>query len=142
MQYKLLLIPMLMCTPGVALGQSDCSHASDQATLTACANASKASAPQLKTVYGHIADNTVYAQIIDRLAYDERAKGLLVSAQLAWIAFRDAECAFSTSATTGGSAHPMAQATCMGAITQARVQELQKFLNCEKGDLSCPVPPE
>jgi uncharacterized protein YecT (DUF1311 family) len=131
---KPLLIAILMFTPGIAWAQSDCSHASDQATLTACANASfKASDAEL---------NSVFRQIEGRLAHDEHAKGLLVSAQRAWITFRDAECAFSTSATTGGSAHPMAQATCMGAITQDRVKELRRYLNCEEGDLSCPVPPK
>jgi len=50
--------------------------------------------------------NTLYKEITQRLAGDEATLHLLTAAQRAWIAFRDAECAFSASGVEGGSAYP------------------------------------
>ena len=41
--------------------------------------------------------NVLYRQITARLKDDKATTELLVAAQRAWVAFRDAECAFSAS---------------------------------------------
>lgn len=113
---------------------ADCSNATDQATLNICADkALKASDAEL---------NAVYKTIIRRLADDADTERKLVAAQRAWIAFRDAECTFSSSGTSGGSIYPMIHAMCLDGLTRARTTDLKALLNCEEGDMSCPVPAE
>jgi uncharacterized protein YecT (DUF1311 family) len=111
-----------------------CDDASDQATMNACADkALKASDAEL---------NAVYRTITHRLASDPETEKQLVAAQRAWIAFRDAECKFSSSGTSGGSAYPMVHSMCLDGLTRARTKDLKALLTCEEGDMSCPVPAE
>ncbi|MCX5581020.1 lysozyme inhibitor LprI family protein [Kaistia terrae] len=112
----------------------DCDNAPDQATMSLCADkALKATDKRL---------NTVYQAITRRLADDPDSTKLLVTTQRAWIAFRDAECTFRSSGTSGGSAYPMVYSTCLDGLTRSRLDELKAFLTCQEGDMSCPVPAE
>lgn len=63
----------------------------------------------------------------------------LTEAQRAWIKFRDAECKFQGSATEGGSIQPTMVADCLKTVTQQRSKDLNYYLTCEDGDLSCPT---
>ena len=110
----------------------DCSSAQSQADMTACADR------QFKQADAEL--NASYKQIMARLKDDADTSKLLVSAQKAWVAFRDAECSFSSSAAIGGSIHPMLVAQCREGLTRKRVDDLKVYLSCEEGDLSCPVP--
>ena len=103
-----------------------------QTGLTGCANASYQASDR--------ALNAVYKDIVARLATDAPARKLLADSQKAWIAFRDAECAFKVSSSLGGSIYPMEMAICLDERTRARLGELRAYLKCEEGDLSCPVP--
>jgi uncharacterized protein YecT (DUF1311 family) len=85
--------------------------------------------------------NTDYGEIMKRLSDDADARKLLQQAQRAWIAFRDAECKFSSSGVEGGSVSPMVHALCLQGLTDDRVDQLGSYLKCEEGDMSCPVPP-
>jgi uncharacterized protein YecT (DUF1311 family) len=85
--------------------------------------------------------NTAYREIMKRLTDDAAGRQALQKAQRAWIGFRDAECAFSTAGTEGGSIHPMMVSQCLAAFTAARTEQLGGYLGCQEGDLSCPVPP-
>ncbi|MBN8955575.1 MAG: DUF1311 domain-containing protein [Rhizobiales bacterium] len=111
---------------------ADCSNPVTQFDLTACANED-----YLKT---DAALNKLYRQINGRLKGDDAARKLLTASQRAWIAFRDAECAFATSAVEGGSIQPMLRAQCLDALTAKRAEDFKVYLKCEEGDLSCPVP--
>ena len=84
--------------------------------------------------------NGAYKEIVRRLKDDNATTRLLVTAQKAWIAYRDAECAFSSSANAGGSIYPMALAICLEAVTKQRTKDLGVFLKCGDGDTGCPVP--
>ena len=84
--------------------------------------------------------NGVYRQMTQRLKDDPDTTKLLVSAQKAWIAFRDAECTFANSANAGGSIYPMVYAGCLARLTKARTQELAGYLKCRDGDTGCSVP--
>ena len=84
--------------------------------------------------------NATYGEIMKRLSDDAEGRKLLQSAQRAWIAFRDAECAFSTGDTSDGSIHPMMVAQCLAGLTETRTKQLGAYLECAEGDLSCPVP--
>lgn len=104
-----------------------------QAGMNICANAEyRAADAKLNKAYG---------EIVRRLAEDAGAKKLLQKAQRDWIAFRDAECAFSTDGSKDGSIYPMLKSQCLAGLTTARTEQLSGYLNCEEGDLSCPVPP-
>ena len=77
----------------------DCKTASDQVSLNQCAGQDfKAADADLNAVYG---------QVAGRLSDAPDVKSLLTAAQRSWVAFRDAECAFRSSGSEGGSIHPM-----------------------------------
>lgn len=87
-----------------------------------------------------LALNQTFKQIQKRLADDANGKARLVKAQRGWIAFRDAECTFQSSGDDGGTAAPMVAALCRSDLTKARTKQLKAYLNCQEGDLACPVP--
>jgi len=108
-------------------------NAEDQAAMTQCAAQTyKASDAEL---------NGLFHEIRQRLGGDAETRHLLRDAERAWIAFRDAECACAASAVAGGSAFPMVYDLCLDDLTNKRIEEFRQYLNCEEGDISCPVPP-
>jgi uncharacterized protein YecT (DUF1311 family) len=83
--------------------------------------------------------NAVYQQTIGRLKGDKDGAQLLVTAQRHWLAFRDAECTRSTSASAQGSIHSILLSQCRADLTGKRIEELKAYLRCQQGDLSCQV---
>jgi len=132
MRTILLATAMMLAIPAFAFAQDNCSAAEDQATMNECADAAFKEADKKL--------NELYKQIEARLSDDAETKNLLVQAQRDWVKFRDAECSFQTASAAGGSVMPMLTATCMESLTQVRVEAFEGYLNCEEGDLSCPVP--
>ncbi|MGG2018800.1 lysozyme inhibitor LprI family protein [Pseudomonas sp. AO-1] len=110
----------------------DCANASDQATMNQCAG------QEFKSTDKEL--NVVYQQITGRLKDNPDRKKLLVGAQRAWIGFRDTECKFSASGVEGGSVYPLIYSNCLTAVTKARIEALKQYLECQEGDMSCPVP--
>ncbi|MDZ5698544.1 lysozyme inhibitor LprI family protein [Chelativorans sp. M5D2P16] len=133
MKTTTLTAAIVLAAPAFAFAQDKCyDNAESQAAMTECADAAfKKSDKSL---------NRLYKQIEARLSDDADTKKLLVQAQRDWIKFRDAECSFQTAGATGGSIMPMLVAQCMDDLTQSRVKDFEVYLNCEEGDLSCPVP--
>jgi uncharacterized protein YecT (DUF1311 family) len=126
------LLAVLAAFPISMAHAAGCADAQDQATLNVCAaKAYKASDGEL---------NKLFKQIRQRLKDDADKTKLLVDAQKAWIGFRDAECAFSSSGVSGGSAYPMVHAMCLDSLTRKRIADFKADLNCQEGDLSCAVP--
>lgn len=117
---------------GPALAADDCNNAPDNATLRQCVHdAYTASDAEL---------NKLFHQIRNRLEDNPDAAKLLVSAQRAWIAYRDAECDFSSSGADGGSIYAVIATQCRDGLTQKRIEDFKDYLSCEEGDLGCPVP--
>jgi uncharacterized protein YecT (DUF1311 family) len=109
-----------------------CDDAQSEADMRVCADkAYEASNAEL---------NALYRKIQKRLADDKDTGQLLVKAQRAWLSFRDAECAFSTSRVEGGSIYPTISLMCLDDLTRKRVDDLKTYLDCDEGDMSCPVP--
>jgi len=79
--------------------------------------------------------NTVYNKL--RAKISDAGKAKLQTAQQSWLRFRDQECEFETSGTVGGSIHGMMVAICQTRLTDQRVKDLERLLNCQDGDLSC-----
>ncbi|WP_374302616.1 lysozyme inhibitor LprI family protein [Paracoccus sp. (in: a-proteobacteria)] len=69
--------------------------------------------------------NEQYKQMRDRHADDRAAADSLRAAQRAWIAWRDAECAFQYDSYGGGSMRTVASAGCQMGLTARRALELR-----------------
>jgi uncharacterized protein YecT (DUF1311 family) len=120
---------LLVTSPAHA---GDCADATTQTEMDICADqAFKAYDATL---------NQLYRQIQARLNGDASAQKQLVTAQRAWVAFRNAECDFAASATEGGSIHPMIVSDCQDALTKRRIADFKAYLSCQEGDTTCPVP--
>jgi uncharacterized protein YecT (DUF1311 family) len=83
--------------------------------------------------------NEAYHEVAERLRDDPATMKLLVVAQKAWLAFRDAECTFANAPNAGGSIYPMVRAGCLERMTKIRTKALSEYLDCEEG-FSCPTP--
>lgn len=79
--------------------------------------------------------NRVYQRLTAQLSSAQQAR--LIQAEHAWIAFRDAECAFRAGNAAGGSIHPMLVALCRTNLTKARVEQLHAQTTCKTTDLLC-----
>lgn len=120
----------LLLASGSALAD-DCASASTQADINACA-ANQYQAADKKL-------NQTWLDVLKRAQPAQRE--LLKKAQTAWITLRDADCAFISSGTEGGSIQPMIHSQCLADKTEEREAYLASLLQCEEGDLSCPLPP-
>ncbi|MCO4316826.1 lysozyme inhibitor LprI family protein [Phyllobacterium sp. 21LDTY02-6] len=123
---------IFLASSAPVLARENCGDLTNQTDMNICAGkAYQTSDAEL---------NRLYKRIEQRLKGDADTTRLLVSAQKAWIAFRDAECEFSSSAVAGGSAQPFIRSSCLDGMTQTRIDNLKTYLNCQGGDMSCPVP--
>ena len=75
--------------------------------------------------------NQVYRQLLPKLSASRKQK--LISAQQAWIKFRDSSCEFERSAYEGGSLAPMIYGFCLANVTEQRTKDLRRYL--EDSDL-------
>ncbi|AMJ71253.1 hypothetical protein AW879_15525 [Enterobacter cloacae] len=110
---------------------NECDKATTQLEMNTC------SAQQYQAADKKL--NQTYQAAIKRAAAPQR--DLLKKAQQAWIALRDADCAFISSGTEGGSVQPMIVNQCLAEKTVEREAFLSSLMQCEEGDLSCPLPP-
>ena len=112
----------LLACPSLAQTKPNCKNPITQLDMNICAGrAAKASDREL---------NQMYRQVRAKYkgtAQDDR----LVTAQLAWIKFRDAECAVSAGRFEGGTMAPMVYAGCVDRLTQQRTKDLARYLEEE-----------
>jgi uncharacterized protein YecT (DUF1311 family) len=117
----------LLASHSVFAAQPDCANATDQATLTQCAsNSLKASDAKLNQTF-----RALQAKI------SKPGKDKLQKAQRAWLSWRDAQCDFDTSGSSGGSVHAMVLASCLDDLTKAQTKLLDSQLHCQEGDTAC-----
>ncbi|HAS0920193.1 lysozyme inhibitor LprI family protein [Enterobacter cloacae] len=109
----------------------ECDNATTQLELNTC------SAQQYQAADKKL--NQTYQSAIKRAAASQR--DLLKKAQQAWIALRDADCNFIGSGTEGGSVQPMIISQCLTEKTVEREAFLASLMQCEEGNLSCPLTP-
>lgn len=120
----------LLLTSSYALADA-CDSANTQAELNSC------SAEQYQAADKKL--NQTWQDVLKRAEPAQR--DLLKKAQSAWIILRDADCAFISSSSQGGSVQPMVNNQCLTDKTNEREAFLASLLQCEEGDLSCPLPP-
>ncbi|ELV2842178.1 lysozyme inhibitor LprI family protein [Enterobacter cloacae] len=109
----------------------ECDNATTQLELNTC------SAQQYQAADKKL--NQTYQSAIKRAAAPQR--DLLKKAQQAWIALRDADCNFIGSGTEGGCVQPMIISQCLTEKTVEREAFLASLMQCEEGNLSCPLTP-
>lgn len=109
----------------------ECASLSTQTEMSSCAAQQYQAAD--KTL------NQTYQTALKQAAAPQR--DLLKKAQQAWIALRDADCTLIGSGTEGGSIQPMIVNQCLTEKTNEREAWLASLMQCEEGDLSCPLPP-
>ncbi|RAZ85585.1 hypothetical protein DPM33_29285 [Mesorhizobium hawassense] len=118
---------VLLATAPPAFGE-DCDRSDDsQSMMNICADADF-----------QVADaklNAAYKTIVSH--NDQASNKLLQTAQRAWIVFRDAECAYATADSEGGSIHPMEVSQCLTKLTTERTKQLTSDANCKLSDPSC-----
>lgn len=113
------------CLAGPAAAQSvDCSQAMAQQDLNQCAYADwEAADAQLNAAYQE-AMGLLKAWDARLPANERGGADLLLSAQRAWITFRDNACAAEGYAMKGGSAEPLLVYGCMRLLTLERTNHL------------------
>lgn len=123
-----------MATPGIASPTSaatnlqlaqrpNCNNPQTQSEMNICASIAYQNADRKL--------NQVYRQLLPRLSAARKQK--LITAQQAWIKFRDSSCEFERSAYEGGSIAPMIYGFCLANVTEQRTKDLQRYL--EDSDL-------
>lgn len=108
----------VLAAPLPAVAQADCSAATQQVEMNACA----------ATAYSQADDalNAVYKQAAAAAkGQGDDGPALLLAAQRAWIAYRDAACAAEVAPYAGGSIQPLVQAQCLERLTRARSEDLR-----------------
>ena len=110
---------------------NECDKATTQLEMNTC------SAQQYQAADKKL--NQTYQAAIKRAAAPQR--DLLKKAQQAWITLRDADCTFIGSGTEGGSIQPMIVNQCLTEKTAEREAFLASLMQCEEGNLSCPLTP-
>lgn len=81
--------------------------------------------------------NTAYKKVMDTLKSSPKKSKALLQAQRAWLKFRDADCAFLSSNSAGGSINAMNKALCLSERTTERTNSLNKIKKCDMGDPEC-----
>ncbi|MCA2701203.1 MAG: lysozyme inhibitor LprI family protein [Microcystis sp. M179S2] len=123
-----------MATPGIASPTSaatnlqlaqrpNCNNPQTQSQMNICASIAYQNADRKL--------NQVYRQLLPKLSAARKQK--LITAQQAWIKFRDSSCEFERSAYEGGSIAPMIYGFCLADVTEQRTKDLRRYL--EDSDL-------
>jgi uncharacterized protein YecT (DUF1311 family) len=113
-------VPVTSESPIAQAPSLDCTNAQTQAEMNACAAQDAKIADQKL--------NEVYQQLRAAIANDAQ-KQRLVTAQLAWIAFRDKDCEYSQRRYDGGSIMPMIYSSCIAERSEQRTKELQAYID-------------
>lgn len=132
MKILMLTVTLVLATSTFTFADQNCSELASQPEINVCVEKSfQKSDAKL---------NTLYKQIETRLKDDADKNKLLVTAQKAWVSFRDAACNFTSSGVIGGTIYPTIVSNCLDRMTRSRIKDFQGYLKCTEGDLDCPVP--
>ena len=99
----------------------NCNNPQNQVAIHECAKLSYENADKKL--------NQVYQQLLPTLERFRKQK--LISAQQAWIKFRDTTCEFERSRYEGGSIAPTIYFGCLRNTTKLRTQQLQEYLTSD-----------
>ncbi|MFF2319568.1 lysozyme inhibitor LprI family protein [Agrobacterium sp. NPDC058088] len=113
--------------PAMAQAEPNCKEPQTQADMTICAGKDYEKADkQLNVDY-----QKLRKLLVERdKAADADGKGAtdaLVTAQRAWVAYRDANCALAGFQARGGSMEPMLISSCLADMSGKRAEELRQL---------------
>lgn len=101
----------------------DCNNAMTQLEMNICAGRSaRESDRQLNLAYQKVLNTYKTEEIAPK--YRTLRRETLITAQLAWIKYRDTNCKWQTSKYDGGSIQPLVYASCIDRMSKERTQEL------------------
>ncbi|MDB4951261.1 MAG: hypothetical protein JWM27_3910 [Gemmatimonadetes bacterium] len=115
----LALLVALLCVARPAAAQAGaCSAARGTPALRECGTADVRRADaELNRVYGRLSGKL-----------DAGRRRLLLEAQRAWLRYRDAQCRFAASESTGGTLEAIERLDCLATVTRARIHDLRAEL--------------
>lgn len=105
----------------------DCANAQVQMELTYCAEQDFQKADTLLNAQYKVTRDLMRQRDADADEWTKGAEKALVSAQRAWVAYRDAQCASYGFQARGGSMEPMLIYGCQADLTRKRTEELKKL---------------
>lgn len=111
---------ILIAGTSLANAADTCADAKDQTTMNRCAEDSYKDADRALNAQYAVTRKAV-------LAYDPEGDKLLIAAQRAWVAFRDAHCTATSFAFKGGTMEPMMRFSCLAETTEARTAQLKRM---------------
>jgi uncharacterized protein YecT (DUF1311 family) len=110
---------------GARADEVDCKNPTTQTDMTLCERARQDAADQALNAQYKKTRAAMVAVDSDQEADMKGAEKALVTAQRAWIAYRDAQCEAAGFQARGGTMEPMLVAGCIADITEVRTKELK-----------------
>jgi uncharacterized protein YecT (DUF1311 family) len=105
----------------------DCEDVQTQMEMTYCAEQDFAEADELLNTQYKQSRQITKAFDEDAISELQGADAALVTAQRAWVAFRDAHCASYGYQARGGSMEPMLIYACQADLTRQRTEQLKEL---------------
>ncbi len=118
---SILIIPSLATPSNEVIAQKpriDCSKATATPELKYCSQLSYQAADKKL--------NQVYQKVVSTLKSEP--KQLLITAQQAWIKFRDNNCNFEVYNSRGGTGYEIFRNGCLERLTKQRTKDLENYL--------------
>lgn len=128
----LTLLAAAAILPGAAFAQDqvDCNNAQTQMEMNFCAEQEfEAADAELNALWK---EARAAAKALDEDQPEENMKGAvaaLLSAQRAWITYRDGQCELAGFSARGGTMEPMLVSGCKAGLTRTRNAELKTFID-------------
>jgi uncharacterized protein YecT (DUF1311 family) len=82
--------------------------------------------------------NQAYQKLLSQLEGERKQK--LVIAQRAWINFRDKNCSFVSSESSGGTLEPLIYTGCLSELTKKRTEDLNSYVSKQKDKNQAKMP--
>lgn len=116
---SIMVIPHSAISQDLTAQKIDCHNAQSTVEMKFCSQQSYAAADKRL--------NQVYRQVIANA--DKEQRQLLVTAQKAWINFRDNNCNFESYFSRGGTGYEIFRNECLERLTKQRTQDLETYLS-------------
>ena len=122
--------------PGTTLAAGPAKSSPGSAALATCMEHAGGVDPRMVECNGaelgrqDVRLNGVYRPLAAKLDPDRR--GLLIKAERAWLAARDADCAFAAAGESGGSLYRLLVQDCMISANALRIKALEGYLSSER----------
>lgn len=118
-------VVVMLAADAAGAQEPDCKEPTTQSDMTLCERVRQDEADKALNVQYKKTRAAMVAADSDLDGDMKGAEKVLVTAQRAWIAYRDAECEAEGFQARGGTMEPMLVAGCIANVTDARTKELK-----------------